>query len=119
MTDRSRVHESSRSPVGGQDRKQENWMRIDIVVVTHNSEHVVGDLLDSLPDARAGLEAQTVVVDNASTDDTLAVLAGRTDVRVLAADNGGYAAGINRGVDVLDGTGPILVLNPDVRLDPG
>jgi N-acetylglucosaminyl-diphospho-decaprenol L-rhamnosyltransferase len=94
-------------------------MTIDVVVVTHNSRHVVGDLLDSLPEALAGLEARTIVVDNGSTDGTVEALLSRGDVRVLAAENHGYAAGINCGVEALAGNGPILVLNPDVRLDPG
>jgi GT2 family glycosyltransferase len=92
---------------------------IDVVVVTHNSKHVVSGLLDSLPAALDGIRARTVVVDNESRDDTLAVLAGRSDCLAVAAENLGYAAGINRGVDELGGEGPILVLNPDVRLSPG
>ena len=92
---------------------------VDVVVVTHNSSHVVGDLLDSLPGGLDGLGARVVVVDNGSTDDTRAVLAARGDCRVVAAANDGYAAGINRGVASLAGEGPILVLNPDVRLAPG
>ncbi len=31
----------------------------------------------------------------------------------------GYAGGINRGVRESSGTGPVLVLNPDLRLQPG
>lgn len=97
---------------------------VDTVVVTYNSAHVIGALLDSLPAAMSeggeeGARWRTVVVDNGSTDETLAVLSGRTDCEVVAADNRGYAAGINRGVEHLAGTGPVLVLNPDVRLAPG
>ena len=40
-----------------------------VVVTTHNSSHVVGDLLDSLPAALDGPQAEIVVVDNASTDE--------------------------------------------------
>jgi GT2 family glycosyltransferase len=92
---------------------------IDVVVVTYNSRHVVGDLLDSLPAALAGLPARTVVVDNGSTDGTRDLLAARTDCLLVPSDNDGYAAGVNRGVAALAGDGPILVLNPDVRLTPG
>lgn len=92
---------------------------VDVVVVTHNSAHVVGDLLDSLPDALGGLPAQVVVVDNGSSDDTVRVVRGRDDCRLVTQANTGYAAGINRGVQALGGAGPILVLNPDVRLMPG
>jgi N-acetylglucosaminyl-diphospho-decaprenol L-rhamnosyltransferase len=92
---------------------------IDVVVVTYNSRHVVEDLLDSLPAALAGLPARTVVVDNGSTDGTRDLLAGRADCRLVPSDNDGYAAGVNRGVAALAGSGPILVLNPDVRLAAG
>lgn len=92
---------------------------IDVVVVTHNSSDVVADLLDSLPAALDGLAAQVVVVDNASADDTRAIVSARADCLLIQADNLGYSAGINRGVRALAGRGPILVLNPDVRLHPG
>ncbi len=92
---------------------------VDVVIVTYNSEHVVGDLLDSLPAALAGTPARVVVVDNGSLDGTRALLEARADCRLVREENRGYAAGLNRGVAELDGTGPILVLNPDVRLHPG
>jgi GT2 family glycosyltransferase len=90
-----------------------------VVVVTHNSAHVVDDLLDSLPAALDGLVATTVVVDNASSDDTAAVVAARNDCRLVKAPNHGYSAGINRGVQEVSGREPVLVLNPDVRMAPG
>jgi N-acetylglucosaminyl-diphospho-decaprenol L-rhamnosyltransferase len=91
---------------------------LGVVVVTHNSADVVGPLLASLPGALAGLEAQVVVVDNDSADDTVALLRAQ-GVHVVEAANNGYAAGINRGVEHLTDGVPVLVLNPDLRLDPG
>lgn len=95
---------------------------VDVVVVTHNSEVVVGDLLDSLSAAMGDLAARVVVVDNGSWDATVELLAARTDCLLIEAENLGYAAGINRGVRELEkrarSEGPILVLNPDVRLMP-
>jgi N-acetylglucosaminyl-diphospho-decaprenol L-rhamnosyltransferase len=87
-----------------------------IVVVTYNSAHVVSGLLDSLPGALAGLVADVVVVDNGSADGTVAVLAARSDCRVVTSTNVGYAGGINRGVAAAEPCDAILVLNPDVRL---
>jgi N-acetylglucosaminyl-diphospho-decaprenol L-rhamnosyltransferase len=89
---------------------------IDVVIVTYNSSHVVGDLLDSLPRALGGLTADIVVVDNGSTDETVKILESRDDCRVVRSANVGYAGGINRGVREASGAGAILVLNPDVRL---
>lgn len=92
---------------------------IAIVVVTHNSAHVLDGLLDSLPSALGETPWRTVVVDCGSTDDTTASAAARGDCYVVATRNLGYAAGINRGVQSLGGSGPVLVLNPDVRLSDG
>lgn len=96
-------------------------MSVDVVavVVTYNSAHVVAGLLDSLPQALDGLSAEVVVVDNGSTDGTVAVLEKRSDCKVVRSANVGYSAGINRGVREGAPTGDILVLNPDVRLEPG
>jgi N-acetylglucosaminyl-diphospho-decaprenol L-rhamnosyltransferase len=90
-----------------------------IVVVTYNSEHVIGAMLDSVPGALDGLSADVVVVDNGSTDDTLAILSSRADCRVIRSTNVGYSGGINRGVKEAEPADAILVLNPDVVLWPG
>ena len=91
---------------------------VGVVVIAYNSEDVVGLLLDGLPLALGGLRAQVVVVDNASQDATVAAVRTR-GVTVLESANVGYAAGINLGVAALPSGIPILVLNPDVLLDPG
>ena len=93
--------------------------RIDIVIVTYNSCGVIDDLLDSIPAGLDGLDAAVVVVDSGSTDATVERLHERSDCLVIETENHGYAAGINRGVTELAGQGPVLVLNPDVRLEPG
>ena len=89
-----------------------------VIIVTYDSAHVVGSLLDSLPGALDGLIADVVVVDNGSTDQTVAILRERSDCRVVQSANIGYAGGINRGVREADCADAILVLNPDVRLGP-
>jgi N-acetylglucosaminyl-diphospho-decaprenol L-rhamnosyltransferase len=86
------------------------------VIVTYNSAVVVGDLLDSLKGPLQEFNSQIVVVDNGSTDDTVAFLEARQDCRVIKAENRGYAAGINRGVREAGPSDAILVLNPDVRV---
>lgn len=89
---------------------------LDIVIVTHNSVGVVGDLLDSIPAAAAALTYDVVVVDNASADGTREYLASRGDCRVVPSENTGYSGGINRGVRACAPAAAILILNPDVRL---
>jgi N-acetylglucosaminyl-diphospho-decaprenol L-rhamnosyltransferase len=87
-----------------------------VVIVTYNSAHVIGDLLDSLPAALGELTADVVVVDNGSTDGTAEVVLDRQDCRIVQSANVGYAGGINRGVREAMAADAILVLNPDVRL---
>src|SRR6266567_6595329 len=89
---------------------------LDVVIVTYNSAHVIGDLLDSLPAALDGLTADVVVVDNDSTDGTAELVAARGDCRVVRSANVGYAGGINRGVREAMPADAILILNPDVRM---
>ena len=57
-----------------------------IVIVTYNSAHVVGDLLDSLPAALDGLQADIVVVDNGSSDGTAGFVTERGGCRVVLAE---------------------------------
>src|SRR5260370_38697067 len=90
-----------------------------VVIVTYNSAHVVGDLLDSLPAALGGLAADVIVVDNGSADLTVEFLAKRADCHLVSSANNAYAAGINRGVSERPAARAILVLNPDVVLRPG
>jgi GT2 family glycosyltransferase/glycosyltransferase involved in cell wall biosynthesis len=92
-----------------------------VVVVTFNSEAVLGDCLRSVDAALAeagAVGAPVLVVDNASSDGTLAVAAEAfPGARIVTrAFNDGFAAGVNAGLSTLPGH-DVLVLNPDVRLD--
>jgi N-acetylglucosaminyl-diphospho-decaprenol L-rhamnosyltransferase len=87
-----------------------------VVIVAYNSAHVVTGLLDSIPAALDGLEADVVLIDNDSADGTADLVAVRKDCRVVRSANVGYAAGINRGVAEAVRADAILALNADVRL---
>lgn len=89
-----------------------------VIIVTHNSAHVIGPLLDSVPAALGALTARIVVVDNDSTDTTAELVEKRGDCDVIRSANVGYAAGVNTGV-LHSGDAPAyLILNPDTRLHP-
>ncbi|WP_101523664.1 glycosyltransferase family 2 protein [Nocardioides houyundeii] len=94
---------------------------VAVVVVTYNSADVLPGLLDSLAAGLSGLSWQLVVVDNGSHDDGVArsldLVPGCTVVRM--GRNAGYAAGLNAGVSAAPPHRAVLVLNPDVRLEPG
>ena len=95
--------------------------QIATVIVTYNSAHVIDGLLDSLPDALDGLTTDVVVVDNSSSDETREVVSQRSDLstawspqpRLRRRHQPGRRSSLE------DSAAPILVLNPDVRLDPG
>ncbi|MCT9818992.1 glycosyltransferase family 2 protein [Microbacterium sp. W1N] len=92
---------------------------IAAVVVTYNSEEHIARLLDSVPAAMGDLTYSVVVVDNGSSDGTLAILDARADCVVVRSSNDGYAAGMNRAVAASPAASAVLILNPDATLDPG
>lgn len=91
---------------------------VAVVVVTHNSAHLLPGLLESLPQGMGPVGWELIVVDNASADGSAEVarqLAPYATV-VETGCNAGYAAGINAGVAVAGQHTAILALNADVRL---
>jgi GT2 family glycosyltransferase/glycosyltransferase involved in cell wall biosynthesis len=96
--------------------------RVTVVVVTYQSAGVLGPCLDALADEAASrVEMELVVVDNDSRDGTDELLAQRWPKALLVQTgrNAGYAAAINLGIAKRRQDGPVLVLNPDTRLQPG
>jgi GT2 family glycosyltransferase len=86
------------------------------VVVTYQSARHVGALLHALTEERrSGLDLEVVVVDNASTDGTGAIVSTFDGVRWIAAGgNLGYAAGVNLGSRLAAADRAVAVLNPDL-----
>lgn len=88
---------------------------VGVVVVTHASAATIGACLSGLPLERL---ADVVVVDHASTDDSVA-LARAAGVRVVEQANTGFGAGCNRGVaELAPQARLVLLLNPDAVLLP-
>lgn len=92
---------------------------VRVAIVSWNTAELLDRCLDSLPAALGGLEAEVVVVDNASTDGSAAVAAARTGVALIRnLVNVGYARAMNQALAGTDA--PVLVaLNPDTRPAPG
>jgi GT2 family glycosyltransferase len=93
--------------------------RVSVVVVTFDSAVAVRSALPSLS-AQIGSEDELVVVDNGSTDDTLAAVGaiapGATVIQT--GSNHGFATAANLGARAA--TGDLLVfLNPDATAAPG
>src|SRR5882672_7738358 len=92
------------------------------VIVTYNSAHDIGRALASLPDDEAEVRIHTIIVDNASSDDTVSIARQAPGVRwVDSGANRGYAGGINvgRAEAQRDGYDSLFVLSPDLIVDPG
>jgi N-acetylglucosaminyl-diphospho-decaprenol L-rhamnosyltransferase len=93
-------------------------LSIDVVIPIYGGRTLTERCLDTL--AEQTRTHTTIVVDNASPDDSVAALrASSPHVRVLElGTNRGYASACNAGIAA--GTGEIVVLlNNDVLLDPG
>ena len=93
--------------------------RLSVVIVTHDSRAAVTAALPALA-AQLGGDDELVVVDNASTDDTLSAIGeiapGALVVRNAA--NAGFAAGANAGARAASGD-LLVFLNPDATPAPG
>ncbi len=90
-----------------------------VVIVNYNAgDHLAGCVRSVVADTSAGV-ADIVVVDNGSTDGSLAALAHEPGVRVVeSGGNVGLARAVNLGVATT--SAPIVaVLNPDTVLRPG
>ncbi|MEV7966788.1 glycosyltransferase family 2 protein [Sphaerisporangium sp. NPDC088356] len=92
---------------------------LSVVVLTYRSSAYVGKCLAALEKAVVGLDAEVVVVDNASDDgtaETVRALAPWT--RVVARDtNDGFARGCHAGADLASGD-YLLFVNPDAEVSP-
>ena len=87
---------------------------LEIVTVTHNSAAVLGGLLASVEHHLPG--ARVLVVDCASTDETLETAREWGSAHLIALDrNAGFGAGSNAGLR--EASAPVVaLLNPDVEL---
>ncbi len=90
-----------------------------IIIVTYNSEASIRMCLDSVLE-NTRVAAAVVVVDNASTDNTRAILAeyGSRITTILNDENLGFSAACNQGINATGGDFVVL-LNPDTLVTPG
>jgi hypothetical protein len=87
---------------------------ISVVIVTYNSRETVPALLAALRDHAPA--AEVIIVDNAASDGTAALVARDfPSARLIARNtNAGLSAGVNEGVASTSGA-YVAVLNPDIR----
>jgi len=90
---------------------------VDVVIVTYQSAASVAGALAGVEGC--GRIRSTVVVDNASPDDSAErSRAAGADVVIENADNLGFAAAVNRALAASEAP-YVLLLNPDAQIDPG
>ena len=93
-------------------------MKVAVVILNYNGASMLGRFLPSVIKYSPGTEI--VVADNASTDDSVALLAaGFPSVRVVQLDrNYGFADGYNKALEQVDAE-YYLLLNSDVEVTEG
>jgi Glycosyl transferase family 2 len=96
--------------------------RVSVVVPLHNYGHFLGECVDSVL-AQDGVDVDVLVVDDASTDDSLGVAAkiaaGDSRVRVMSNErNLGMVATVNHGLRAVDGE-YVVKLDADDLVTPG
>ena len=98
----------------------DNSPTLAIIIVTYNSRDEIGDCLASVVGHTAPYPTQVIVVDNQSTDGTLAAIREHWPmVQVVeAGGNLGFARANNLGV-AATASEYVLLLNPDTIAPPG
>lgn len=87
--------------------------KISIVIVSYNVRAYLVQCIESVRKALHGIDGEIVVVDNCSSDDTVAELRKHSDVRLIAnKENVGFARANNQAIRQTESE-YVLLLNPD------
>ena len=95
-------------------------MDLSILIVTYNSAHLIGSLLEKVHTELQEFDGEVIVLDNASRDGTAALVREHFPWALLIAseENVGFAAGNNLAATHARGR-YLLLLNPDAVPAPG
>jgi GT2 family glycosyltransferase len=89
-------------------------MQLSVIIVNYNVKHFLEQCLCSVQKAIAGMQAEIIVVDNCSADNSISYLQPKFPAVQFMAneENSGFAKGCNMGLKKAKGRF-ILFLNPD------
>lgn len=90
--------------------------RASLIVLNYNGARVLGDCLRSLSDACSG-DDEIIVVDNASTDGSAALVSDFPAIRLVQRDKNNYIFGLNDGLARANGRW-VAFLNNDIVVGP-
>lgn len=93
-------------------------MDLTVIIVSYNVRHFLEQALLSVRKAVAGLEAEVIVVDNDSVDDSVLMVQERfPEVKLIVnKENTGFAVANNQAMRIANGR-YILLLNPDTVVE--
>jgi N-acetylglucosaminyl-diphospho-decaprenol L-rhamnosyltransferase len=91
-------------------------MDVSIIIVSYNTAHLIADCLKSAQNS-SGIKNEIFVVDNASSDNSVELIAARFPAVKLIAnkDNKGFGAANNQGLLICNGR-YVIFLNPDTTI---
>jgi GT2 family glycosyltransferase len=94
-------------------------MRVSVVIVNYNTAHLLPQMFAALDVAAKGIELECIVVDNASRDDSVALMQREfPQHRLLVnASNVGFGRANNQALPFATG-GYVLLLNTDAFVSP-
>ncbi len=89
-------------------------MKLSVIILNYNVRYFLEQCIQSVLQATKDLNAEVIVVDNASADDSCAMVREKFPQVTLIAntDNKGFPKGNNQGVAVASGE-YVCILNPD------
>lgn len=91
---------------------------LSIIIVTYNSSQFIRKCIDAIGLNIKDINYEIIVVDNASIDNTVELIPKHQKIKIISNKrNVGFAAANNQGVKCALGK-YILILNPDIELNP-
>ena len=98
--------------------KMEQWDMVTIVIPNYNGYTFLEDCLNALK-PELNDQVKVLVVDNGSTDESVAFLKQRDDVETIyLTENTGFCGAVNVGIKASD-TKYVILLNNDTKVLPG